>query len=321
MTVRILVACRAGVDDWQRSTLARLLARDQAAAGRTVILGDFDLDVKVETRWSVQRRRRSLTPAVGADSFGAVGSALRARPDVLVLDGGGVSDEGLGELARAADLVVIPCRLAAGDIRKQRAFAAEFVRAGVVQHKLVFVITRAATDAADAAEARRALSALGCSVAQQELVLSSPVQDHLDSGFALSETSDIGLSERANALAAEIRIRLDATAGRTMRTEAMATLGDENPSATAGAASHDRDLNFKVSPEFRRRFKLTATSLGISMKKLLEMLFQEFEGRHGEVAGSTRRAVPDGPELSNLVARPGGSGRVRRPVEQTERLL
>jgi hypothetical protein len=39
-------------------------------------------------------------------------------------------------------------------------------------------------------------------------------------------------------------------------------------------------LNFKVSPAFRRAFKLYATRAGISMKELLDRSFREYQERH-----------------------------------------
>ena len=42
-----------------------------------------------------------------------------------------------------------------------------------------------------------------------------------------------------------------------------------------------RDLNFKVAPDFHRRFKLTATSWSMSMKDLLEACYQAWVEKHG----------------------------------------
>jgi hypothetical protein len=42
-----------------------------------------------------------------------------------------------------------------------------------------------------------------------------------------------------------------------------------------------QDMNFKVSPDFHRRFKSTATLWGMSMKDLLEASFKLWVEKHG----------------------------------------
>ena len=39
-------------------------------------------------------------------------------------------------------------------------------------------------------------------------------------------------------------------------------------------------LNFKVSPAFRKAFKIYASRAGISMKELLDRCFREYQERH-----------------------------------------
>lgn len=41
------------------------------------------------------------------------------------------------------------------------------------------------------------------------------------------------------------------------------------------------DMNFKISPEFHRRFKIEATLRGLSMKDLLEASFKAYLEQHG----------------------------------------
>jgi hypothetical protein len=49
-------------------------------------------------------------------------------------------------------------------------------------------------------------------------------------------------------------------------------------------------MNFKVSPDFHRRFKLEATLRGRSMKELLEASFKTYLEQHG---GSMERPATE----------------------------
>jgi len=42
-----------------------------------------------------------------------------------------------------------------------------------------------------------------------------------------------------------------------------------------------RDLNFKVSPEFHRKFKMIATMRSMTMKELLEACLNNYVEKHG----------------------------------------
>ncbi|SER26693.1 hypothetical protein SAMN05216548_11432 [Faunimonas pinastri] len=46
-----------------------------------------------------------------------------------------------------------------------------------------------------------------------------------------------------------------------------------------------KDLNFKVSPDLHRDFKLTATAWGMSMKELLEAAYKGWVEKHGKFPG------------------------------------
>lgn len=48
----------------------------------------------------------------------------------------------------------------------------------------------------------------------------------------------------------------------------------------SGASRNAHDLNFKVSPEFHRAFKVQASLRGLSMRELLELSFREYIRRN-----------------------------------------
>lgn len=56
----------------------------------------------------------------------------------------------------------------------------------------------------------------------------------------------------------------------------LAVTAEIGSSASRGA----HDLNFKVSPEFHRAFKVQASLRGLSMRELLELSFNEYIKRN-----------------------------------------
>lgn len=53
------------------------------------------------------------------------------------------------------------------------------------------------------------------------------------------------------------------------------------PDNLSKSSDNLQDLNFKVTPDFHRKFKVTATSWGMSMKELLEASFKAWIDQHG----------------------------------------
>lgn len=48
----------------------------------------------------------------------------------------------------------------------------------------------------------------------------------------------------------------------------------------SSASGRAHDLNFKVSPDFHRAFKVQASLRGLSMRELLELSFNEYTKRN-----------------------------------------
>jgi len=79
--------------------------------------------------------------------------------------------------------------------------------------------------------------------------------------------------------------------GKEKRSRALESSADQLRAPASGAppiqrrrrerAVGLRDLNFYVSEKFHRRFKVTAASWRVSMKTLLEEMFDEWLTKHG----------------------------------------
>jgi len=116
----LVVGCASQKGGVAKSSLARLLAREFAAAGRRVLLADLDVLQATSLEWSRRRVGAGLRPDIPVERCENTRQALergrRVDAEYLVLDARGVADAQTLEVARAADVVFIPSGLAVDDL-------------------------------------------------------------------------------------------------------------------------------------------------------------------------------------------------------------
>src|SRR5947209_18909954 len=113
-TVLGLVSQKGGVG---KSTLARLVAREYAAAGWNVKIADLDVSQGTSFNWQARRLQRAIEPAVAVERFGSVETAVKVAGvyDLLILDGAPHSTATTLKIAQASAAVILPTGLALDD--------------------------------------------------------------------------------------------------------------------------------------------------------------------------------------------------------------
>ena len=93
-----------------KSTLARLFARELAKDGFSVKIADLDTQQTTCTEWAADRAESNIEPEIQVQPFGNIKTALAeaGRFDAYILDGRPHSSQQTLEIARTADLTVIP---------------------------------------------------------------------------------------------------------------------------------------------------------------------------------------------------------------------
>jgi len=186
-----------------KSTLARLIAREYAAAGWHVKIADLDIQQGTSFNWQARRLQRELEPAVPVERFGTVAQALKvvAPYDLLVLDGPPHATMGTLHIAEASRLTVLPTGLALDDLEPSVLLAHELVRKGVPASRLVFVFTRAGDSGAEEDEAKAYVRQAGYRYVDAALPEKVAYRRASDEGRALSETRFASLNAKADAVA------------------------------------------------------------------------------------------------------------------------
>ena len=122
-----------------KSTLARLVAREYAAAGWAVKIADLDVAQGTSFNWQARRLRHQLVPDIPVERFRSAQLALKVAGhyDLLALDGPPQASETTWQIAEAADLVVIPTGLCLDDLGPGVLLGHELTGRGLSADKLV----------------------------------------------------------------------------------------------------------------------------------------------------------------------------------------
>lgn len=203
----LIIACLSQKGGVGKSTLARLIARTYAVAGWSVKICDFNTTQLTSFNWAKIRKQNDIQPEIVSEPYTSPTALKRETFNLVVADGRPDSDQSSMDIARAADLIVIPTGLPLDDLQPQLMFANELVAKGVPKEKILFVLNKTTESRAAVLEARSYLqSATGYLVAEQDISAKTSYQRAQNHGYALSEVGQkIGsLEEKADLLAAEI---------------------------------------------------------------------------------------------------------------------
>jgi len=210
MSVMIgMISQKGGVG---KSTLARLVAREYAAAGWRVKIADLDIAQGTSTDWKQRREQASLEPEIAVEPFSTVAQALKVQSlyDLMVFDGPPHSMAGTLEIAHASTLVVLPSGLSLDDLRPGVLLAHELVDNRIPTDRIAFTLCRVGDRDNEIDEARRYIERAGYRVLAGSLPEKTGYRRASDEGRAVSEVTYPTLKERAEDIAQAIIDRVAA---------------------------------------------------------------------------------------------------------------
>jgi len=112
------------------------------------------------TKWKARRDRANIQPEIPVEKFATVERAIREaeRFDLLLLDGPAHTEPGGRNMAKAADLVLMPTGYGLDDLEEQAEAAYELEEYGINHNKIWFVFCRTTGSPAEDQAARDYLS-------------------------------------------------------------------------------------------------------------------------------------------------------------------
>jgi chromosome partitioning protein len=211
-----MVSQKGGVG---KSTLARLLAREFAAQGWNVKIGDLDISQGTSFQWRTRRLQNKIEPDVPVEQFGTVDKALALADqyDMLVLDGAPHSTSATRSIAQASHLTVIPTGLSLDDLPPAVVLAHDLVKQGISRQKIVFALCRVGVSTLEIDEARDYLHKAGYDILPGALPEKTAYRRATDQGRALTETSYETLKHQAEELAQGIVDRISQLSNHTVK--------------------------------------------------------------------------------------------------------
>ena len=195
-----------------KSTLARLFARELAKDGFAVKIADLDTQQTTCTEWASDRAEANLAPEVQVQPFGNIKTALAeaGRFDAYILDGRPHSSQQTLEIAKAADLTVIPTGQTKDDLRPAVKLAHSLVDSGIDPGRIAFALVKTTNSEAELNAARAYLEQTDYTTLQGFLPVSTAYGIAHDAGKTVTETPHRSLNEKAERLAQSIINRLAA---------------------------------------------------------------------------------------------------------------
>lgn len=198
-----MVSQKGGVG---KSTLARMMAREFVAGGMRTKIADLDTQQQTCTNWAGRRAESGVEPEIQVQSFASVKTALEeaARFDALILDGKPNASDQTIEIAKAADLVVIPTGQTVDDLHPGVVLAHGLRKKGIGIEKIAFAMFKTTGSDRENSAARQYLVQAGYAVLEGDVPVSTAYGSASDIGKAITETSFRTLNDRAAKLAQSV---------------------------------------------------------------------------------------------------------------------
>lgn len=195
-----MVSQKGGVG---KSTLARLIAREYAAAGWNVKIADLDVSQGTSFNWQARRLHSAIHPPIAVERFGTVEQALKVAPsyDLIILDGAPHSTADTLKIARVSSLVILPTGLSLDDMEPSVLLAHELVKKGIQRKQLAFALCRVGDSDREIDEARGYLSQAGYAVLAGAIPEKIAYRRASDEGRTVTETKFRSLNDRSDILA------------------------------------------------------------------------------------------------------------------------
>lgn len=198
MSVKIAVASQKG--GVGKSSCARLIAREFAEAGWKVKIADMDIQQGTSFHWCKERAANQIVPEIRTETFANIKQALKDAEnfDLFIMDGAPAASAATREMAKAADIVLLPTGLSNDDLRPQVLLAHELVKAGMDAQKLFFILWRVGDSDAEIQDAREYIGKAGYLVLDGEVPDRTLYRRASDRGKAFTETTSATLNKRAD---------------------------------------------------------------------------------------------------------------------------
>lgn len=174
-----------------KSTFARGLGVGFALNDWQVLLADLDTKQGTATAWQQRRLAAGHLPEVPVQMFANVATALRraGQADIVIVDGAPHASAETVEIARAADLLLIPTGLALDDLEPAVTLANTLTdRHDIPRERLAFALCKTGSSAAELEAAREYLGKTRFATLAGAIPHKPAFSRAMDAGLSVIET-------------------------------------------------------------------------------------------------------------------------------------
>lgn len=184
-----------------KSTLARALACEAQKSGLSVKLADLDTQQGTSTNWHRERLNNGYDPIGSVEVFGKVSEALKLSDsfDLLILDGAPRASSASLEIAKKANLVILPTGASSDDLNPTILLAHELVKKGIPRNTIQIALVRVSTES-EIRDAQEYITLSGYNCLNGYLPEKPAYRQAQNEGLSVTETRFKSLKEKADKL-------------------------------------------------------------------------------------------------------------------------
>jgi len=188
-----------------KSTLARGVSREAKKSGLNIKVADLDTQQGTFNEWHRIRLNNDYEPIGSVEIFSKAKEAIKQSDhyDLLIIDGAARASAATLEIAKVADLVILPTCASRDDLTPAIRLAHELQKKGTPNKDIAFALTRVTTKA-EIEDARDFIQQSGFQVLEGALLQKHGYRQAQNEGLAITETRYKSLNEKADTLLTSI---------------------------------------------------------------------------------------------------------------------
>lgn len=184
-----------------KSTLARGVACEAAKSGLNIKVADLDTQQGTFAEWHRIRLNNGMKAIGSVELFAKAKDAINQADnyDLLVIDGAARASSATLEIAKTADLVILPTCASRDDLTPAIRLAHELQNKGTDNKNIALALTRVGTQS-EIDDAREFILQSGYRVLDGELLEKPAYRQAQNEGLSITETRYKSLNEKADKL-------------------------------------------------------------------------------------------------------------------------
>jgi len=188
-----------------KSTLARALACEASKGGLSVKVADLDTQQGTISNWHRQREANGHDRIGSVETFGKAKDALKTADsfDMLILDGAPRASSATSEIAKVADLIVLPTGASRDDLIPTVLLAHELTKKGIPVKQFAIALVRVATES-EIRDAQEYIKISGYHLLSGFLPEKPSYRQAQNDGLSVTETRYTTINEKAQELVQSI---------------------------------------------------------------------------------------------------------------------